>query len=244
MKRALWLGLLGMLALAIFLVLRAPALLIERFLGDASPISLSHSAGTIWNGEADISARGHDLGRASWNVLPASLLGGAIGARWRVTGDHHALRGTAAASIAETDISLAGHIDADFVNRLLSDYHIHLRGDFELDDIALTFGAGPHPTTVSGTLRWDGGSTRYRLAGEIEHVTLPPMQATLAVNDDGHPQAESFSDPTEAPLIRAHLDPDGWLHIAISRHFTSLAGRPWPGTGPPDEMVVEVAERL
>lgn len=244
MKRALWLGLVGALALAIFLVLRAPALLVERFLGDASPISLSRSAGTIWNGEADITARGHDLGRASWKFDPASLLHGAVGARWRVQGENHSLRGTAQASIAQTDLSLDGDIEAELVNRFLSDFHIRLRGTFELDGIALTFGEGPNPITVAGTLHWEGGTTRYRLADETENVTLPPMYATLSMNEDGHPQAETFAGNIEAPLIRARLDPDGWLHIAISRHFTVLAGRPWPGTGTADEMVVEVAEKL
>ena len=244
MKRALWLGLAGALALVIFLVLRAPALLVERFLGDAFPISLSHSAGTVWSGKADTRVGGHDLGRASWNFDPAGLLYGAIGARWRVEAANHSLRGTAHASLAETDISVDGHLGADFVNRLLSDYHIRLHGTFELEGIALTFGEGPHPTAASGTLRWEGGTTRYRLAGEIEDVTLPPMQAILSLNEDGQPQAETFTTDVRAPLIRARLDPDGWLHIAISRHFTHLAGRPWPGTGPPDEVVVEVAERL
>lgn len=244
MKRALWLGLVGALALVIFLVLQAPARLIERFLGDALPVSLTHSAGTIWSGEANIRARGHDFGRASWNFDPASLLHGAIGARWRVTAATHSLRGTVHASVAETDISMDGHLGADFVNRLLSDYHIRLRGTFVLDGIALTFGTGPHPTAVSGTLRWEGGTTRYRLAGETESVTLPPMQAVLSVNEEGHPQAKTFAGDLEAPLIRARLDPIGWLHIAISRRFTNIAGRPWPGTGPPDEMVVEVAEKL
>ena len=244
MKRALWLGLVGAIALGIFLVLRAPALLIERFLGDAVPISLSRSVGTVWNGEADIAARGQDLGRVRWNFDPASLLRGAVAARWRVAGANHSLQGTAAASIGATDISLDGHIDADFVNRLLSHYHIRLGGTFELDAITLTLGEGSHPTTIAGTVHWGGGTTRYRLAGETENVTLPPMQAILSVNEDGHPQAETFAGTTEAPLIRARLDPNGWLHIAISRYFTTLAGRPWPGTGARDEMVVEVAEKL
>ena len=244
MKRALWLGLLGATALAIFLVLQAPARLLDQLLGDAVPVVLSRAAGTIWNGEADITARGHDLGRASWTFDPASLLQGAIGARWRISGVDHSLHGTVQASFGESELSLGGYVDADFVNRLLSEYHIRLRGTFELDGIALTFTDGPHPTTAQGTLAWNGGATRYRLAGEIEDVTLPPMQATLSLNQAGHPQAEAFTDDVTAPLIRAHLDPDGWLHIAISRHFTTLAGRPWPGTGPPDQMVVEVAERL
>ncbi len=244
MKRALWLGLAGALALVTFLVLRAPALLIERFLGDALPISFSHSAGTVWSGKADIRVGGHHLGRASWKFDPASLLYGAIGARWRVAAANHSLRGTAHASLAETDISVDGHIDADFVNQLLSDYHIRLSGAFELEGIALSFGEGPHPTAASGTLRWEGGATRYRLAGEIENVTLPPMRAILSLNKDGHPQAETFTPDAPAPLIQTRLTPDNWLHIAITRRFTILAGQPWPTPGPPDEFVVEVAEML
>ena len=244
MKRALWLGLVGALALAVFLVLRAPALLIERFLGDTLPISLSRSAGTIWNGEADITARGRDLGRASWSFDTASLTDGAIGAHWRISGSSHSLRGTARASLAETIVSLDGHVGADFVNRLLADYHIRLRGAFELEGVTLAFADGPNPTSVAGTMRWDGGVTRYRLADEIENVTLPPMHAILSLSEVGHPQAEAFTDNAPAPLVRARLDPEGWLHIAISRRFTVLAGRPWPGTGAADEMVVEVAEKL
>ena len=243
-KRALWLGLVGAAALAIFLVLRAPARLLDRFLGDSLPIGLSRSAGTIWNGEADIAAGGHDLGRASWSFDPASLLQGTIGARWQVSGANHSLHGKAQASFAKTDVSLGGRVDAAFVNRLLSDYHIRLHGTFELDDVALTFADGPQPTTVQGTLGWNGGPTRYRLAGEIENATLPPMQAILSLNEAGHLQAEAFANNVPAPLIRTHLDPNGWLHIAISRRFTTLAGRPWPGTGPSGEMVVEVAQKL
>ena len=244
MNRAFWLGLAGLLALVVFLVLRAPALLIERFLGDAPPFRLSRSAGTIWSGEADIAARGQHLGRASWRFDPASLLDGAIGARWHLSGADHSLRGRAQASPAKTAVFFAGQVDADFVNRLLSDYHIHLGGTFKLAEMALAFNDGPLPTTAKGTLSWGGGATRYRLAGEIENVTLPPMRATLSLNEDGHPQAEAFTNNDAAALIRARLDPDGWLHIAVSRHLTTLAGRPWPGTGAPEQMVVEVAERL
>ena len=231
------------MALTIFLVLRAPARLLDRFLGDALPISLARTAGTTWNGEADISARGHDLGRASWTFDPASLVRGAVGASWQVSGTNHSLRGKAQVSVAETDVAIDGHIDADFVNRVLSNYHIRLQGTFELEGIALTF-TGGRPTAAAGTVNWDGGTARYRLAGEIANAFLPPMQAVLSLNSDGHPQAEAFANDIPAPLIRARLDSNGWLHLAISRRFATLAGRPWPGTGPPDEMVLEVAEKL
>ena len=244
MKRALWLGLVGVLALTTFVILRAPARLLEQFLNDAFPVTLSRSAGTIWNGEADIAARGHDLGRASWNFDPITLTQGAIGVRWQVSAPDLSLGGNAQASPSAKDVSIDGQINADFVNRVLSDYHIRLHGTFELDGIALTFADAPQPRAAAGTLSWTGGPTRYRLAGEIENVTLPPMQAVLSLNEEGHPQAETFTASVPAPLIRVRLAPDGWLHIAVSRRFTVLAGRPWPGAGATDEMVVEVAERL
>ena len=244
MKRTLWLALLGATALVIFLVLRAPARLLDQLLGDALPISLSHAAGTIWNGEANIAAHGHDLGRASWNFDPATLMQGAMGLRWRISGPSLSLGGQANASPAATDVSIDGQIHADFINRLLSDYHIRLAGTFELDAIALTFTNAPHPPAASGTLSWTGGLTRYRLAGKTEKVTLPPMQAILSLTKDGHPQAETFTPGVPAPLIRTHLSPNNWLHIAVTRRFTTLAGQPWPTTGPADEIVVEVAEKL
>ena len=244
MKRTLWLSLVGALALTVFLVLRAPARLFEQLLSDTFPVTLSRSTGTIWNGEADMAAQGHDLGRATWNLAPATLMQGAVGVRWQVSGPDLSLGGKARASPSATDVSIDGHIHADFVNRLLSDYHIRLRGTFELDGIALTFADAPQPSAAAGTLSWTGGPTRYRLAGEIENVTLPPMQAILSLTKDGHPQAETFTANVPAPLIRTRLAPDGWLHIAVSRRFTTLAGRPWPGTGPNDQMVVEVAEKL
>lgn len=244
MKRALWLGLVGVLAVTIFLVLRAPARLLDRLLGDALPISLSHSAGTIWNGEANVEAHGHDLGRASWNFDPATLMQGAMGLRWRISGPSLSLAGKAQASPDTTDISANGKINADFVNHLLSNYHIQLSGTFELNGVTLTFTDAPYPRAAAGTLNWTGGPTRYRLAGEIENVTLPPMQAILSLTKDGHPQAETFTPNVPAPLIRTRLAPDGWLHIAVTRRFTTLAGQPWPTSGPADEIVVEVAEKL
>ena len=244
MKRAFLLCLIGAMALLIFFVLRAPARLLDRLIDDDAPVHLSGSAGTIWNGKANVTADGLDLGRVSWTFDAASLMDGAIGLRWSLTAATHSLAGTAQASLAETHFVLAGHIDATLVNRLLSDYHIHLGGTFELDDVTLAFADGPHPSGANGSATWTGGPTRYRLGGETAEVTLPPMHAVLFLHEDGFPQAEAFTGSVRAPLIRTRLDADGWLHIAISRRFTMLAGRPWPGTGGTDEMVVEVAERL
>lgn len=244
MKRALLLGLFGAMAFLIFLVPRAPAHLLDRLIDDSSPVGLSRSAGTIWNGEADVTAQGLDLGRASWTFDPASLVGGAVGVRWRVSGSNHSVAGTAQASLAESNLDLAGQIEAALVNRLLSNYHIRLTGTFELDGVTLTFADAVHPTAAKGAVGWTGGPVRYRLGDKIEDITLPPMQAVLSVDEDGHLRAEAFAGDVPRPLIRARIDPDGWLHIAISRRFTALAGQPWPGTGDADEMVVEVAERL
>lgn len=244
MKRAIWLGLVGTIALAAFLLMQAPARLLGQLLDDTLPVHISHTTGTIWNGEANIAAHGQHLGRASWNFDPAPLTQAALGLQWQISGPSLSLNGKAQASLAAKDVSINGQINADLINRLLSNYHIHLTGTFNLDGIALTFTETPHPQAAAGTLSWTGGPTRYRLAGQIENVTLPPMQAFLSLNKDGHPQAKAFTPNVQSPLIHTHLTPDNWLHIAITRRFTTLAAQPWPTPGPPDKFVVEVAEKL
>lgn len=245
MKPLLWL-LLGLIAFAAFLLVRAPASLVEFAAPDigGERVALSAFQGTLWQGAATASAGDAAVGRLSWRMRPGELLRGAVALSWRLTRSGRELSGYAERFAGGAAIGMSGDLDAAALNPVLAPYHIRLGGTFSADALDVTFDGDGNPARGSGTLKWDGGYARYRLAGVVDEALLPPMRGELFVNAAVEPQLNVRVADAPEPVLTARLDDRGWLHIGLSRRFTVLAGRPWPTPGDPDAIVVEVAEKL
>lgn len=247
-------GLFGLLAFAVFSVALLPAGLLARAVEDAQGVALRDVDGTVWRGAAGLTVQGEDLGRAQWRLDPSALLAGALGITWRLRHENFRFAGAARRGSRAFSASASGVLNAAALGRVLGKYHIRLGGDFTFDRLALRVvpqgGEAPDHWHAEGDLRWSGGRTTYRLSGQSYDVEFPPLDAELRTTADSV-RLQAFLQPDGAgrgqsrrkPLLEARLDGDGWLHVSVTRRFTRLAGKPWPGVGE-DDVVVTVSEQL
>ena len=240
--------LLGALAFAGFALALLPASVLTRAVEGASAATLRDVNGTVWRGSAELAVQGEDLGRLQWRFAPAALLSGAAGVRWRLRHADFRFAGDLRYGVGGVAASASGELGAAALRNTLAKYYIRIGGDFAFERLALRVVPngedGAAAWRAEGELRWSGGRTTYRLSGQSYDVEFPPLAGELRTTADGiRLQAFARQGDGEAPLLTAWLDGEGWLHVSVTRRFTRLAGKPWPGSGGEDEVVVTVAER-
>ena len=233
-------ALVGIVALLLVGVALIPARAIKLAADRIDGLVLGSAEGRLLRGDADLAYRGQDLGRLTWSVQPAAFLDLRLGTDWQIAHADYTVSGTAAVGPGVTEFGATGLIHAVAVNRFLSQYHISLDGMFEIDGLDLRL--DDDEISADGKLRWSGGHTVYRVAGETHDVELPGMVAVLASEADG-PVLEVVTADDALKLMNARLDPEGWVHIGVTARLTTLAGNPWHGDTD-DAVVVTVSERL
>lgn len=233
----------GLITLVVVGVLLAPARVVTLLTKDVDGLTLPAVSGRLWNGTAEVRLGGHDLGKLAWSLRPRDLIDGEIGIDWSLEHVGYAVSGTGAMGSGSTSASASGSVQGLAVSRFLAPYHIHIEGDFELDDLRISVDHVDGPATASGNLHWSGGRAMYRLSGQFHDALLPAMTATLNMAD-GHPELRCVKADEPVALLTARLDRDGWVHIDVTKALTVLAGYPWPGSHAGDEVVVTVSERL
>lgn len=164
MKRAIWIGVLAVLAFLAILAVRLPASWLAGFLPGG--IACGQISGTAWNGScAGFVAQGNALGDLNWKLHAASLLSGKLGANVSMRGPAGSadadvfVRGTSVeahgvraeitldpALLAQSPPDLRGHIRADLQNlRLENGIVTQLEG--RIDATGLT-----RPNSRSGAI--------------------------------------------------------------------------------------------
>lgn len=137
MKRAIWIGVLAVLAFVAILAVRMPASWLAGFLPDGT--GCGQISGTAWNGScAGFVAQGNALGDLTWKLHAASLLSGKLAANVAMRGPAGSVnadvfvrgrdieaRGLRAdisldpALLAQSPPDLRGHIRAELQNLLV-----------------------------------------------------------------------------------------------------------------------------
>ena len=234
-------ALFGIAALLLLAVALMPARSIKLATDQVDGLLLATAEGRLFSGEADLAYRGQDLGRVTWSVRPGALLDLQLGTDWKVAHRDYTVSGTAAVGVGATEFAATGIINALAVNRFLSQYHISLDGVFEVDGLLIRLGSDG--IGAEGRLRWSGGRTVYRLAGETHDTVLPSMVGTL-VSVANQPGLEVVTASDALPLLNIRLDAEGWAHLGVTARLTSLAGNPWRDGDNGDAVVVTVSERL
>ena len=69
------------------------------------------------------------------------------------------------------------------------------------------------------------------------------MYAQLSTTNQ-HPTADIYAQGEPIRLMQAQITPDGFIKIGISKMFTKVLNRPWPGSDPDHAIVLEVEEQL
>lgn len=239
-RRPLRYGIVGLAVLLVAVVALLPAKTLALATRDVEGLALRSVSGTLWRGEAGVRYRGHDLGHASWQLRPAAVLEGALSVTWQLRHLDYELFGKASRDFRAAAIVVSGAVSSAAANRLFDAYDIRIGGDFSVDAATVRFGESV--PEVSGDVLWAGGPVHYRLSGEAYDETLPPMRAVLG-SSAGEATA-SVAGQDGGRLIDARIDADGWLHIALTRRFTAMAGQSFAGDGAPDAVVLQVSEQL
>ena len=234
-------ALFGIAALLLVGVALMPARSIKLATDRVDGLVLGTTEGRLFTGEADLVYRGEDLGRMTWSVRPGALLDRRLGTDWKVVHRDYTVSGTAAVGVGARELAATGIIDALAVNRFLAQYHISLDGMFEVGSLRVSLDSAG--VAAEGSLRWSGGRTIYRVAGETYDAQLPGMVGTLT-SVAAEPRLEVVTADGSLPLLNVRLDADGWAHIGVTARLTSLAGNPWRDGTSEDDVVVTVSERL
>jgi hypothetical protein len=174
--------LLGLLALLLALVARAPASLLQKALPAAAPVQVTAWGGTIWQGQA-ATLLGASRGFLEWKLQPKRLLAGRLAAeissRGEMTLAAHAELGLSRWALSD----VRGDIPAPVLQALLPPGW-SLPGTLQADNIALARQGHGSWQVASGRLRWAGGPMQYRIDQQSQAATLPALVVELRLDGD------------------------------------------------------------
>ena len=233
-------ALIGLVAAVIFVAILLPARALTIATDRIDDVTLLGISGTLWHGEADVVYRGIEAGRLAWSVDWPALSQLRLGARWQLERGGHSLAGRAERGFDSAALTVAGSVAAADANALLDNYDIHTSGTLVVDHLSVYVDGGA--LALAGQLRWSGGRTNYRLAGQNYDVELPPMIASLATQQ-GEAVLDARLEENNVPLLKGRLR-DGWVEVGITKRFTQLAGMPWPGNAADHAVVLTVEREL
>ena len=221
----------------------APAGLVRVAVGDAGPVRLSSIEGRLWDGRADLLFDGWPAGRLAWAFDAAGLLDGRLRFDWRVRAPGYDLDGHGEVGFGGTAFQATGRVRSMLIERTLAPYDIEVGGALEISRLVVWASHDLVPETIEGNLHWTGGPVGYRLAGRDFRTDLPPLDGRIDTVG-GEPVFTVQAAGEDVPLFRVRLDLQGWAHVGITQRFTELVGMPWPGGGPAEAVVIEVAEKI
>jgi hypothetical protein len=240
MRKALIFGVLLFLALVLF---QAPAGLLRFLITESAPIAILEPRGTLWQGHGEFVLDTAPAGRLSWSLRGFTLLQGRLSYDYHLFSSDLDLEGNVSAGFDSFVLGSRGTVDASFVNRWLSPYDILLGGQFQLEDVGLTFkGAADRAQLehAEGRLQWSGGTVQYILSNKMSSTNLPPLTALLGPG----PGAVAFAHDDQTPLLHAQLQANGFARIGVTKQLTKLLGNPWPGGDADHAVVLEVEEQV
>jgi len=236
----------GIVTFLLFIILFAPAKVIWRLLDDkVSPslFSLSHIEGTFWQGSADLTGKFLPPGEIEWQINPIHLITGKVMTHLSLHGSFHNLTTSVSMESKQLHINeLSGSVQAEAVNPLIDNYGFQVSGNLDLQDLNLHL-AENWIEHLSGNLEWSGGMVKYSTFRSAQLYELPPlagdlmMQSTVVVLD--------IKDITnELAVLAVRLDRNGWGKVILKGRLFDLAAQPWPIQGAPDDVVLEVEEKI
>ncbi|MCY4129457.1 MAG: type II secretion system protein N [Gammaproteobacteria bacterium] len=241
LKRSAWIG--GAVTLLIALIVIAPAALIPMLL--SSPhVRLEHAQGTVWRGDAETFINNQHIGELSWEVKPLELIEGRLTVDLTLERDGVSIAGVSTSNADGHEISLSGVIGSRLVNVFTLAYDIRMSGELTINDVKLRVDDQKKVESAEGTVSWDGGPVRFKLANVVHEVTLDPVLGTLS-------QGSSFVELTvqrlraQKPVLAFRIDPEtGWVHLRAFPAFLEFANVPPNYLMQDSDFIFEVSQKL
>lgn len=232
----LWL-LLGLGALLLALLLRAPASLLQKALPSSSTLRVSAWGGTLWSGQMAW-LQGDAQGLFHWHLTPWRLLTGRAQADIRSEGAVP-LTGKVALGWHALEVrQLQGEVPVALLQALLPPGW-QLPGVLHAEGLALTRAgwASGAWTDAGGQLTWGGGALQFSLDGQMQQAMLPPVQITPRL--DGDSLVLTLSEVGSGlGLALVRLRPDGQVETQLRERLLRYNPAYRSSGGDPDAVVV------
>ncbi len=241
MKRALM-----VLAAVVFLaavIVAIPARVFAMLLEDYD-VHLLDARGTVWKGSAQLVVPGTNLGTLTWAIVPQRLLRAKLTYNISVNSPSLQVHGTLAKGFAKTSLVANAELQSSIVNSILLHYEMKISGSIQVEDVNVLVNGKNEISSLAGTVRWDGGKSRYRTGDETREIDLPPMVGEFSTTEgDVILTAVGGHDNTE--LLNARLEASsGWIHIGLTRQMFDLVQMPWESQGPAGAEVFKVSRQV
>lgn len=229
--------LLGLGALLVALLLRAPASLLQKALPSSPALQVTAWGGTLWRGQM-VWLQGDAQGLLSWQLTPWRLLTGRAQADIRSEGAAP-LTGKVALGWNALEVrQLQGEVPATLVQGLLPPGW-QLPGVLRAEGLEVAR-AGRKTgawTAAGGQLLWGGGSVRFLLDGQVQQAVLPPLR--IAPQLDGEILVLTMSEADSGQgLALLRLLPDGQVETQLRERLLRYNPAYRSSGGDPDAVVV------
>ena len=130
------------------------------------------------------------------------------------------------------------------VNTILLPYEIRVEGEFEINDLSVKINDKRQVEFLTGSVTWEGGTSRYRSNDETRVFEMPAVKGELT-HSDGVAVLDAHDSEHRIPLITARFQPDnGLFEVALTQHMLDLSQMPWGSTAESSAVVLEVAREL
>lgn len=235
-----WL-LLGLLLLVVFLVIRAPASLLQRVVPAGPFLQVSAWGGTIWQGQAAWSQRSVN-GVLSWQLKPWWLLAGRVRADIRSEGAVP-LQGAITVGRQRLEVrGLQGEVPVSLLQMVLPPGWqmpgVVKAGNFGVARAGWRTGAW---TAAEGELAWEGGTLQLPMSGQLLQLTLPPVRiAPRQVGDSL--QLVLTEAGSGLALAEATLLPDGQVETQVRERLLRYSPSHRSSGADPDAVVASTRE--
>jgi general secretion pathway protein N len=230
-----WL-LLGMLLAMLFLVARAPASVLQRFVPLGPTLQVSAWGGTVWQGQAAWSQLDAS-GVLSWKLKPWRMLLGRVQADIRSEGTVP-LQGVVSVGW--------GHLEVDGLQGEMpvSLLQVVLPPGWQMPGVvkAVNFGvarAGWRDgawRSAAGELTWEGGTLQLPMSGQMLQLTLPPVRITPQLRGDSL-QLALVEAASGLALAEATLLPDGQVETQVRERLLRYSPAHRSSGADPDAVV-------
>ncbi len=208
----------------------------------AFEIGLRRIEGVFWRGSVDISLNKLPVGKVHWEIQPATLLEGQLGAYLTIDGPFHAFSGLLSSNGTYLQITqFNGKIEADAITPFSSTYGLYPEGVLSVENLQIEL-QKRWLSHLSGQLSWGGGAVQYRTMDARADYHLPPLTAFLSLAESDM-VVEVFTTESQS-VIEASLKSSGWGKLNIRRRFFDLSGKTWFDTTAPDDIALTLEQKL
>ena len=241
MKR--WWIVLGIVAMIVIFVVMIPARAYSMIFENYGT-NLLATKGTIWYGSGNVIVAGKNIGRLKWHFRPIEIFTGKLAFNVTMQNQSIHLAGVLKRRISSTEFQGTTTLAHSHVNKVLLPYEILVEGDFEINDLSVKINNKNQLEILSGSVSWEGGTSRYRANDETGVFEMPAVVGELT-HDDGVAMLNARDQEKNIPLITARFQPEsGLFETSLTQHMLELSQMPFSSSADSSAVVLEISREL